>query len=214
MAAAAVLQGDERFVATLRSALASDEYACRVREAELPFPDSGWYEQAGLLYFQEGGGRAPPRLYIPEGAGLRQRVLEDAHDAGHSGHPGRDRTLARLSSRFFWPGMGEHVREYVLTCPSCQMSRARPGALPGKLQPLPIPGAPWEVVGMDFIGPLPQTPDGFDYILTSVCCLTKMVRLVPMRQPDAEGTARAFHERVLSVFGWPRVLHWLHALLP
>ena len=59
---------------------------------------------------------------------------------------------------------------------------------------------------MDFIGPLPETPDGKDFILTCVCLLTKMVKLVPMRRPDADWTARAFNERVLSQMGWPRVV--------
>ena len=133
-------------------------------------------------------------------------MLQEVHDAGHAGHPGRDRTLARLRPRFYWPNMAEYVREYVLTCPSCQMSKARRGAAPGLLQPLPIPDVPWEAVGMDFIGPLPETPDGKDFILTCVCLLTKMVKLVPMRRPDAEGTARAFNERVLSQMGWPRMV--------
>ena len=206
LAAITVVAGDQEFLASLRSALDGDELACRVREVELPVPGSDWVEQEGLLYIQGGEEGAPLRLYIPEGKGLRQRVLQEVHDAGHAGHPGRDRTLARLRPRFYWPNMAEYVREYVLTCPSCQMSKARRGAAPGLLQPLPIPGVPWEVVGMDFIGPLPETPDGKDFILTCVCLLTKMVKLVPMRRPDAEGTARAFNERVLSQMGWPRVV--------
>ena len=207
LAAAAVVAGDQGFLASLRSALASDELACRVRELELPFPeDSEWFEQEGLLYIQGEEEGAPRRLYIPEGGGLRQRVLQEAHDAGHAGHPGRDRMLARLQPRFYWPNMTADVREYVLTCPSCQMGKARHGAVPGRLQALPIPGAPWDTVGMDFIGPLPETPGGCDFILTCVCLLTKMVTLVPMRRPDAEGTARAFYERVLSQMGWPRVV--------
>ena len=206
LAAITVVAGDQEFLASLRSALDGDELACRVREVELPVPGFDWVEQEGLLYIQGGEEGAPLRLYIPEGKGLRQRVLQQVHDAGHAGHPGRDRTLARLRPRFYWPNMAEYVREYVLTCPSCQMSKARRGAAPGSLQPLPIPGVPWEVVGMDFIGPLPETPDGKDFILTCVCLLTKMVKLVPMRRPDAEGTARAFNERVLSQMGWPRVV--------
>ena len=203
-ATALVADGDDGFRAALRAALLRDELARGVRALELPHPGSGWVEQEGLLYVQ--GGRATSACTSRRGRGLRQRVLQDAHDVGHSGHPGRDRTLARLRHRFFWPNMGEDVREYVLICPSCQMSKARCGAAPGLLKPLPIPGAPWEAVGMDFIGPLPETPDGMDYILTCVCLLTTMVKLMPMRCPDAVGTARVFYERVLSQMGWPRVL--------
>jgi hypothetical protein len=48
------------------------------------------------------------------------------------------------------------------------------------LHSLPIPTCPWESIGMDFIGPFPES-NGFDYLLVVICRLTSMVHLVPTR---------------------------------
>ncbi|KZP25469.1 hypothetical protein FIBSPDRAFT_669580, partial [Athelia psychrophila] len=55
----------------------------------------------------------------------------------------------------------------------------------GKLHPLEVPNRPWETIGLDFVGPLPQSTNlnrMFDMILVVICHLTSMVHLIPKKQ--------------------------------
>ena len=36
------------------------------------------------------------------------------------GHFGRDKTLRKICSRFYWRDMTKHIKEYVNTCEQCQ----------------------------------------------------------------------------------------------
>ena len=43
---------------------------------------------------------------------------------------------------------------------------------------LPVPDRPWQSIGIDFMGPLPQS-NNFDYLLVMIDQLTSQVHLVP-----------------------------------
>ena len=59
--------------------------------------------------------------------------------------------------------MGKDIEKFCLTCGSYQMSKMSNKHPLGLLHSLPIPTRPWESVGMDFVGPFPES-DGFDYL--------------------------------------------------
>ena len=51
----------------------------------------------------------------------KHKVLEGCHSAElGGGHFGRDKTLVKISERFYWLGMGNDVKEYCKTCEKCQ----------------------------------------------------------------------------------------------
>jgi hypothetical protein len=47
----------------------------------------------------------------------------------------------------------------------------------GKLHPLPIPTKPWDSIGMDFVGPFPESR-GHNYLWVIICRMTSTVHLV------------------------------------
>jgi hypothetical protein len=49
----------------------------------------------------------------------------------------------------------------------------------GKLHPLPIPIKPWDSIGMDFIGPFPESK-GYNYLWVIICRMMSMVHLIPV----------------------------------
>lgn len=147
------------------------------------------------------------RLYIPAGRMLRQRMIAEHHDSKLSGHLGRDVTLARLQKLFYWPSMDEHVRDYIRSCPHCQVNKPRNDSKPGLLQPMPIPSHPWEHMGLDFITGLPLTKRGNNAILSCVCPLTKMTRIAAVNMEiTGEGVAHIVFDLVWRLFGYPKVL--------
>jgi len=144
---------------------------------------------------------------IPADSDLRLSLLHDAHDSVIAGHFGFEKTYGHLRSRFFWPTMAKEVRLYIHTCESCQ--RNKPGnQLPaGLLQPLPIPDQPWQTVTMDFIGPLPTTPRGFDSVTVFVDKLSKQVHFVASKTSDtASQVARIFFDNIFRLHGLPTTI--------
>ncbi|XP_070037045.1 uncharacterized protein [Nicotiana tomentosiformis] len=61
----------------------------------------------GLLFYKG-------RLVIPHDSSLKQLLLQEFHDSKIGGHAGVARTFHRLSSNFYWPGIGNDVKGTVL----------------------------------------------------------------------------------------------------
>ena len=54
----------------------------------------------------------------------KQRVLSECYISEDGQHLGRDRTIARVSSKYYWkPNLTGDVREYVADCEQCQILR-------------------------------------------------------------------------------------------
>jgi hypothetical protein len=144
---------------------------------------------------------------IPSNSDLRLSFLHDAHDSAIAGHFGFEKTYGHLHSRFFWPSMAKDTRLYVQTCESCQRTKPSNQLPAGLLQPLPIPERPWHTVTMDFVGPLPKTPRGFDSITVFVDKLTKQVHFVPCHTTDsASQIARIFFDHIFRLHGMPTTI--------
>ena len=109
---------------------------------------------------------------------------------------GRDRTFWKLSQNFYWPRMGKDVKDFVLSCESCQRNKSGKTKT-GLLQPLPLPERPWADISMDLIVGLPLTEIGHDAIFTFVDRLTKYTHLIPTKSTiTAEGAARVYIDHV------------------
>ncbi|KAI2662970.1 Transposon Tf2-8 polyprotein [Labeo rohita] len=126
---------------------------------------------------------APPecpegKIYVP--LALRQTLLDTAHRSPGSGHPGSQRTLSLVQSRYWWPGI-----------PS------------GKLVPLPIPQRPWSHIGVDFVTNLPAA-EGNTCILVMVDRFSKMCKFFPLKGlPTAMETAETLFQQLFRHFGLP-----------
>jgi len=130
--------------------------------------------QGGLLYYKG-------RIVVPLQKSLLQELLYIYHDDQFSGHWGIDKTKELIERKFYWPGLATDVREYVLSCQTCQ-NIAIPRHKPyGKLEPLPIPEGPWKEVSLDFITQLPSSYIGtkeYNAILVVVDHYTKMAKFI------------------------------------
>ncbi|CAI7731578.1 unnamed protein product [Closterium sp. NIES-54] len=139
---------------------------------------------------------------VPDDSRLCQLLLHEYHD--NRPHFGSDKTYAAISRDYYWPGLAWSVTEYVASCPTCQVNKARTTALAGLLQPLEIPTAPWTCVSLNFITDLPRTPTGFDSILVVIDKLSKMAHFIPTTGTvTAAETAKLFFTHVVRLHGLP-----------
>ena len=144
------------------------------------------------------------KLCIPQS--LKSRVLKLAHDHPSSGHRGVLATQKRVSRHFYWVGLYEDVRKYVVTCHRCMLAKGG-RRLKVPLQPLPVAPYPWHTVTMDLITDLPLTRQGYDAIYVFVDKFSKTVHLAPCSKTiDAEGCLDVFMREIYRLHGLPEVL--------
>jgi hypothetical protein len=130
---------------------------------------------------------------IPE-AKIRSVLLE-AHD--QAGHWAKTGTLARLRGLCYWPNQSEDVEKYIAGCLEC--ARHGPATRSQLLNPVRV-SFPFQLLGMDFIGPLAVTKAGNTYIFNVVCYFSK--KIVPFATPSAN--ASDVIESLRKVFTWFR----------
>ena len=143
-------------------------------------------------------------LAAPPPRDLFLQLLALAHSHPLSAHFGVERTLARLRS-IRWPGQREQIRDFIRSCPVCQLVKTPPSAAHTQLS---TPArAPLSDVFLDFVGPLPRSSRGSRYILVIVDRFTRWCELEPTRNPDAESALRAFFEGWVCRHGVPETIH-------
>ncbi|THC87561.1 hypothetical protein EYZ11_012993 [Aspergillus tanneri] len=125
------------------------------------------------------------------------------------------RTLEAVERKYYWHGMRGDVLDYVKTCDICQRIQVHRHAPYGKLEPLPVPEQPGEVLTLDFITGLPPSspsisasPGGtesYDAILVVVDALTKFALYIPCNKDiSAPELAHLVYQKVVPMFGNPK----------
>ncbi|PIL32366.1 hypothetical protein GSI_05612 [Ganoderma sinense ZZ0214-1] len=95
---------------------------------------------------------------LVNGRSVRELVIHHAHSL--LAHLGAHRTLSLLRDHMWWKSMVSDIQAYCDSCMTCKR----------------IPSKPWEAIGVDFVGPLPESwnRDGaFDEITTIIDLLTE-----------------------------------------
>ena len=122
------------------------------------------------------------------------------------GHLGVERALEMLQRVYWWKGIRQSVKEYIETCPKCQMFKTESQAPKGLWQAIPVLTAKWEQITTDLVTNLPES-HGFTAIAVFVDHLTKFVIFVPcQKELDAVGYARLFFDHVFRQSGLPRAI--------
>ena len=142
---------------------------------------------------------------------LRDEVMKTAHDSIVAGHMGIRRTLDRITTSFYWPGIYADVKRYCSSCDTCQRTVKRGSVPKAPLGKMPLVDVPFKRVAVDLVGPIsPPSEDGHRYILTLVDFASRYPEATALKNIETETVAEAlrnmycrlgFPEEVLSDLG-------------
>jgi transposase InsO family protein len=104
---------------------------------------------------------------------------------------------------FWWPRMRRDIAAHIAECVACQrFNVVQEGYHP--LQSIEA-DKPWDHLQMDLIGPVPESTEGFKWILTIVDVMTGFTLLRALKTRTMEDIARALWLLICD-FGVPRIL--------
>ena len=135
---------------------------------------------------------------------LRHDVLTSAHGDLTGGHYGTQRTYTSLRLKFFWKGMYQDCKNWVLSCTSCNQRKTPVKPLKAELQPLP-PVMMNERWAMDIVT-LPRTERGNRYVLTFTEYNTRYVEAFPLKETSSKTIARVLVDEICFRYGAPQTL--------
>jgi hypothetical protein len=155
--------------------------------------DDGVFRHEGLIWI-------PPELE-------KEWILKH-HEPPLQGHARPEVVLERLQRNFWFPKMRQKVFNQVRKCNTCRKAKYERHRPYGLLQPNQPPEGAWQVVSMDFIGPLPESRDEngvvYENILVVVDRLTKYAVFVPLpRKYNAPYLAKVFIRHIVTQHGIP-----------
>ncbi|KAK8916151.1 hypothetical protein KSP39_PZI023352 [Platanthera zijinensis] len=161
-----------------------------------PDPVEGYQIFEGYLYHGS-------RLCIPR-TSYRDFLIWELHAGGAAGHFGRDKSIAIVEDRLYWPTLRKDVTRVVRHCRICQTAKGTKQNA-GLYTPLPVPRRPWEDLSMDFVLGLPRTLRKHDSIFVVVDRFSKMAHFIACRKTaDATHVASIFMRYVFRLHGLPK----------
>ena len=135
--------------------------------------------------------------YVP--VALRARVLDAMHDDPAAGHQGVEKTLHRVTQRFWWPTVRRDVQDKVGRCHSCHVNKKLGKRSKSLLTPIPVTSLPWFDIHLDYC--TLSDPSGNEKknraCLIMVDRFTKEVELVVTKNQKDTTAIRKFTKRVL-----------------
>ena len=163
--------------------------------------------QEGLLFrnYQDASGNTQwSQLVVPKA--LQEEVIYSLHGGVASGHLGEEKTLSRLREKFYWPGFSQQVQDWCRSCYSCAARKTPAPHGRGELQSV-LPGYPLQMVAVDIMGPLPETPNHNRYVLVATDYFTRWTEAYAIPNMTAETVASKLLDEFFLRFSLPEQIH-------
>jgi len=167
------------------------------RSANEAVHSSEWSNIDGLLRFRG-------KIYVPQSPDLRRQIVALCHNTHIAGYPRCWKTLELVSWNYWWPQISRYISQYVSTYNLYLRTKPWRHSPVGKLQPLSVPDAWWDILSVDFVVELPES-SRYDAVMTVVDSISKRVHFIPTHiMVTVEGAARLFLHHVWKLHGLPK----------
>lgn len=147
----------------------------------------------------------PIKLVVPKA--LQASLLKEYHDGSGGAHLAYSKTYEKIKLKYYWSHMTIDIKKYIATCHKCETKKSVQSYRNVPIGSLPIPSRPFESLGIDILGPLPETETRHNkYILVIVDHLTRWPFAFPLTNARAKTIANVLVERVFLEHGFPATL--------
>ncbi len=151
----------------------------------------------GLLIFDTG--EHNKRVVAP--SSLYNSILSNAHDAVHHGGW---KMCKHIEQHYYWINLQRDCDLWATSCDNCQKSKHRTIKKHGFMQ-LFSATRPFQLLSIDIVGPLPETAEGYRYIVTMMDKFSRYCMLIPCGDVHALTVVRALEEWH-TYFGAPEAI--------
>jgi len=190
----------------------ADNWYARVLSGVTQYPERYPLYQLrnGKLYYHRASFETPMtnldpwKLVLPRK--YRAAAFEECHASPTAAHLGIDKTYHRLSELYHWPGMRRDTLLYVSSCKVCAAHKADnklPAGIMGVTKKVCYP---FQMLAIDFLGPLPRSSSGNQYLLVVVDVFSKNVFLKPFSRATSQKVVKYLEEDIFLLFGIPQTL--------
>ena len=165
-------------------------------------------DEGDLLVMRKSPGfnKEVQRILVPNNAKLRDEIFRFSHMHPSAGHFGTQATAARAALKFYWPGMASMLKQQVKRCDTCLAKIQQVNLKSGQHQPRKH-GFPGEVLYIDLVGPMPETPEGMKYIVTMQDGFSRYCTACTIPNKEAITVANALLDAWITKFGCPTRIH-------
>lgn len=108
-------------------------------------------------------------------------ILEAEHSVAHFGFY---KTLKKIQERYYWPGMTVDVKRFCRGCEVCRTSKYPNTARVPPIGRPKVASMPWQMISVDYMGPLPRSKHGNTVLLVITDHFSKFVIIQPMREAN------------------------------
>ena len=134
-------------------------------------------------------------------------LIQACHDDPMTGgHFSTDRIYYKIKHQYWWPRMIHTIKQHIKSCFLCQQYNISRQKKPGQLRPISPPEGPFALIGIDYCGPLKQTPRDNQYVLVITDYFTRHVTAIALPRCTAEMTAQALFNEYFCKYGVPAVI--------
>ena len=131
----------------------------------------------------------------------KHKLIAKFHNS-QVGHFGFEHTIRKLQEYGHkWTYMRSHVKKFLRECPMCQKMNPTVYAV-SAIRFTAAAYEPFSRLSLDTIGPLPESTEGYRFILVVIDCFTRIIELYPCKTPEAEEAAHHLVD-FLSRYGLP-----------
>lgn len=135
-----------------------------------------------------------------------ERIMKENHDNLSSCHFGKFKTLAKIGARYFWPGMGRHVEDYIKNCDICKKVKPYNKITTPPMGKFVEAKRIWRIIATDICGPYVLSKRGNRFLLVAIDVFSKFTVMKAVRTATAENVVAFIKNEVILKFGCPEII--------
>lgn len=158
-----------------------------------------WLRERKNLYLDDGVLKhGSDKIVCPDH--MKTEICKQYHDSPLAGHRAAETTINSILQRFYWNYLPTEVTAYCRSCRQCQTFNYSSYFNKAPLKPILVT-RPWQLIGIDFMGPFVCSARGNVYIILAIDHFTKFAVGAATVSCDAQTTAQFLLDEIICKIG-------------